>query len=72
MRYFFDLHNGLDVLDEEGVECASNEAAITEAGRAAAQMSIDIANGGMLCVEVRNDAGPVGKVTVSVEVERAR
>ncbi len=72
MRYFFDLRNGVHVEDEEGIEFSSNEAAIAEAGRAAAQMSVDIASGGRLCVAVRSSAGPVGKVTVMIEIDRTR
>jgi hypothetical protein len=72
MRYFFDLRNGVYVDDEEGIECPSDEAAIAEAGRAAAQMSADIASGGRFCVEVRSSAGSVGKVTVTIEIDRTR
>ena len=72
MRYFFDVYNGSMAEDEEGLECSSAEHAIAEAGRAAAGMSTDIAQGGTLRVEVRDEAGPVATVTVSIKIERKR
>jgi len=72
MRYFFDVYNGSTAEDDEGMECSSAEHAIAEAGRAAAGMSADIAQGGRLCVEVRDGTGPVAVVTVSIEIERKR
>lgn len=72
MRYFFDVYDGSTMEDEEGVECASSEEAIAEAGRAVASMSADIMQGGKLCIEVRDDGGLVAVVTVSIEIERKR
>ena len=72
MRYFFDVYNGSMTEDEEGMECPSAEHAIAEAGRAAAGMCADIAQGGRLSVEVRDGTGPVAVVTVSIEIERKR
>ncbi|HKS65460.1 MAG TPA: hypothetical protein VJT13_27395 [Xanthobacteraceae bacterium] len=72
MRYFFDVYNGSTTEDEEGLECSSAEHAIVEAGRAAAGMSVDIAKGGRLSVEVRDAAGPVATITVSIEIARKR
>ena len=44
MRYFFDVRDAEGVTpDEEGVECASPEAAVREAAVAAAAMSADFA-----------------------------
>lgn len=72
MRYFFDVANGGEAEDEEGIECASDEAAIAEAGRAASQMSADITGGGSLSVTVREGAETLAVVTVSIAIDRRR
>jgi uncharacterized protein DUF6894 len=41
-RYFFNVHDGQDLPDKEGVELASREAAQTEALRAAGDMLKEI------------------------------
>lgn len=72
MRYFFDVYNGSTVEDAEGLECPSDEEAIAEAARAASGMSADITGGGRLSVAVRDDAGVMAVVTVSLGIERKR
>jgi hypothetical protein len=70
MRYFFDVHDGTQAEDEEGMECPSVDAAIAEAANAAAGMSADIIKGGSLTIEVRSGDAAVAAVTVSISIDR--
>ncbi|MCE4224705.1 hypothetical protein HCU64_13150 [Methylobacterium sp. C25] len=59
-RYFFDVHDGVDVRDDAGRELEGPEAARQEAVRLAAEYAKDVENlsaGGLLVVTVRDGSG---------------
>ena len=63
-RYFFDLHNDVDALDEEGVELRDANAAITHAlYEARTMIQASVAETGRIDlrhhIDVRDDAGEI-------------
>ena len=62
--FFFDLHNDMDVLDEEGVELPDSDAALDHAlGEARAMIQASVAETGRIDlrhhIDIRDDNGRV-------------
>jgi hypothetical protein len=73
-RYYFDVWNGDTVTqDNEGVECANEQAARKAAAKALLDLAKDIAGestGCELSVEVSDESKkPVCRVTLQLEIE---
>ena len=66
-RYFFDLHNGVEVADEEGRDCADIQAAQAHALAEARQVASEDVLGGKLDTSHRIDVRDAdGDVVASV------
>jgi hypothetical protein len=75
--YYFDLHDGDEIVpDEEGMELRDLAAVQEEAARALAGLSWDAVRNftgtqsHRMAIEVRDDAGPVMQVKFSFEIAR--
>lgn len=73
-RYYFDSRdNERFVRDDEGVEITSFQEVKAEASRAMADFAKDVLPGSivrMLAIEVRDDFGPVLRVSLRFEIEQ--
>ena len=75
-RYYFDLRDGDElIVDEEGYEMATLEAVQREAVLSLTDQSRDVAERGLdsvaaLAIDVRDEDGPVMRVTFKVELVR--
>ena len=80
MRYYFDLHDGNQVIvDDEGLECGSIERVQEEAARSLADMARDAAlthgrhgTGQRISIQVRDQNGPVLKAQFIFEIDRTK
>jgi hypothetical protein len=75
MRYYFDIWSGDRVTqDDEGVECATNQAACEAAAKALLDLAKDLLSettGCELSIEVNDETKkPVCRVTLQLEIER--
>lgn len=72
-RYHFDYrHNDRFTTDDSGTEYPSIEEAKAEASRALAELARDVLPSSLvrtLAIEVRNDFGPVLRVSLRFELE---
>lgn len=77
-RYYFDLRNEEVAIDDEGVELANAEAAQTEAARSLTDLARDAVRTAKdlknlnVAVEVRDDAGPVMRAELALQIKPAR
>jgi hypothetical protein len=78
-RSYFDLRDGDELIpDEEGIELRSIEAAQDEAAHALGGLTWDVvsnfngARSAQMAVEVRDNIGPVMRVTFLCEMDRKR
>ena len=78
-RYYFDLHDGKElVVDEEGIELLGIEAVQEEAARALASLASDAvrelrgARTAQMTVEVRDSIGSVMRVSFLCVMNRKR
>jgi uncharacterized protein DUF6894 len=75
MRYYFDIWSGDRVTqDDEGVECANDQAACGAAAKALLDLAKDMVGETTACelsIEVNDEAKkPVCRVTLQLEIER--
>jgi hypothetical protein len=75
-RYFFDVRdNDSFYSDDDGVELPSIDTVKAQASRALAEIAKDVLPGSevrILTIEVRDDLGPVLRVTLRFEIEHIR
>ena len=76
-RYYFDMREGDDIVpDDEGLELDSVEAVQEEAARSLADMAREAIRkqydgaGQQMAIDVRDDSGPVLRVTFSFTIDR--
>jgi hypothetical protein len=76
VRYFFDIRdNERFYPDDVGVELSSIDKVKAEASRAMGEIAKDALPGSevrILAIEVRDDLGPVLRVTLRFEIEHVR